>query len=394
MRIQLQPPESWEDFEFLAWQLWKSIWADQNAQLHGRRGQPQCGVDIFGRPFHSPSLEGVQCKGKDRLTKKQIDTKELQAEISKAKEFTPKIHAFVMATTAPRDAAIQAEANRLSDLEDAPFRVAVWSWDDIVGELNFRDHLIPLLYPQFQSTISYEYGSAVFDNKLYFYRTQPVDQVYAFLSHPELHKIFSADTRGDLRNAIFEMSLNAFSHGNASKIVVDLDKNGSFDLIDDGVAYNPLASDSDPIKGVGKLFLKLFRKKYAEIFTVSYSRTTENENVLRFKFLKNTQLTIGMSAKIEVSENEAIMPARARYIAQTARIPIGQNPIELHISSMVFSPSSFYEFLDVLFRRISDDVTVRIFFGQHDILAECLPHWIDTGQLSQSPHLIEIIRSS
>ena len=43
-------PENWQDFERQCHVLFQCIWGDPHAQLNGRRGQPQHGVDIFGHP--------------------------------------------------------------------------------------------------------------------------------------------------------------------------------------------------------------------------------------------------------------------------------------------------------------------------------------------------------
>jgi hypothetical protein len=45
---QIAPPKSWETFEDLCLALFKAVWRDPNAQKHGRRGQAQAGVDVFG----------------------------------------------------------------------------------------------------------------------------------------------------------------------------------------------------------------------------------------------------------------------------------------------------------------------------------------------------------
>ena len=59
------PPKSWEDLEVLVWRLFQIHWNDPNAQRHGRSGQRQQGVDIYGRPSQGESWEGVQVKGKN-----------------------------------------------------------------------------------------------------------------------------------------------------------------------------------------------------------------------------------------------------------------------------------------------------------------------------------------
>ena len=53
MKQQLNPPANWNDFEDLCHKLWRSIWGDPNTQKHGRRGQAQHGVDIYGKPSYA-----------------------------------------------------------------------------------------------------------------------------------------------------------------------------------------------------------------------------------------------------------------------------------------------------------------------------------------------------
>ena len=49
-----EPPNDPTAFESLCLDLWKEIWQDASTQKHGRRGQRQDGVDIFGREQGQP----------------------------------------------------------------------------------------------------------------------------------------------------------------------------------------------------------------------------------------------------------------------------------------------------------------------------------------------------
>ena len=56
-------PTSWDEFEDIARDVYSRIWRDPHAQRHGRTGQPQHGVDIYGRPHGlAGRYVGVQCK--------------------------------------------------------------------------------------------------------------------------------------------------------------------------------------------------------------------------------------------------------------------------------------------------------------------------------------------
>lgn len=373
MRIQLPPPRSWEEFEGLAFQLWKSIWFDHNAQLHGRHGQPQSGVDIYGRPFAQSHWEGVQCKGKDRLTRKKVTVDELRDEAGRAASFTPQIASFVLATTAPRDAAIQAEAARMTNDEAAKFRVSVWSWDDIEEELNFRDYLLPSLYPYLRAAREAT-GTTTIGNRLYVYRAQPIERSFSFLSHPEVMRIYPVDMRVDLRNLVFELALNAFEHGLATRVGVTVESDGSLQIADDGNEYDVMARRGDSAN-VGLLYLSVFIEKYDGTFAASYSRTQDKENLVRLSLVQGAKLGEALSSRIILFDDDALMPSKARFIARTAVIPQGFDVIDLELSSMVFSPSSLHEFLQELLKHIDPAITLRVSCGHQDLIARCVDLW-------------------
>jgi tetratricopeptide (TPR) repeat protein len=129
--ISLPKPKDWQDFERKTRELFACVLADPNAQMNGRSGQPQNGVDIWGYRNEDRSiLVGVQCK----KSGDEIEIAELEAELEKAKGFRPLISEFILATTAPRDTKIQRIARELTErLSRAgrPIRVAVWGWEDL-----------------------------------------------------------------------------------------------------------------------------------------------------------------------------------------------------------------------------------------------------------------------
>jgi len=149
--MQIPPPKNWEDFEDICRDIWEKIWRDPNTQKNGRKGQPQHGVDIFGRPNQSNNWVGVQCKGKDNYTQQKLTLKELRVEIEKAKKFEPKLSEFIIATTAPRDATIQKEARKITDehFKKGLFSVNIWSWEDIQNKLVEYEDIFRKHYPEF-----------------------------------------------------------------------------------------------------------------------------------------------------------------------------------------------------------------------------------------------------
>ena len=112
---QIPTPGNWQDFETLCSDLWREIWKDPNTQKNGRQGQPQHGVDVYGRPNQRNLWAGVQCKGKDNLTNKTLTETEVKAEVQKAKFFEPKLSQFIIATTGPKDNKIEKLGRKIRE---------------------------------------------------------------------------------------------------------------------------------------------------------------------------------------------------------------------------------------------------------------------------------------
>ncbi len=142
MLAYLPPPRDWQVFEDLCWDLWRLIWKDPAAQKNGRQGQPQAGVDIFGRRGGTGGWEGVQCKQK--RDGRQLKRPEIETEAEKARGFRPKLKRFFLATTLARDAVAQQAAREI----DEAFSVTVFSWDDVLDELQAFPDLVHKYYPQ------------------------------------------------------------------------------------------------------------------------------------------------------------------------------------------------------------------------------------------------------
>ena len=96
---QYAPPKSWEEFEDLCADLYALIWNDKGTQKHGRQGQPQGGVDVYGRP-DGKNYTGVQCKKKSIWPPTDLTTDEIDEEVEKAKTWKPGLKHLIIATTA------------------------------------------------------------------------------------------------------------------------------------------------------------------------------------------------------------------------------------------------------------------------------------------------------
>ena len=135
-RKEIPPPKGDDDLEDLVLALFRVVWKDAGAKLHGRSGQRQDGVDLYGEDhFGGSGLNGVQCKqhSSATLVTDQALVAELQEEVEKAKAFRPPLQRFIFATTARRSTALQQGARDLAELhkEDGLFAVDVLGWEDI-----------------------------------------------------------------------------------------------------------------------------------------------------------------------------------------------------------------------------------------------------------------------
>jgi len=163
--LQIPPPKNWQDFEELCADLWSAIYESKNTQMHGRTGQAQFGVDVYGQIGHSTEWFGVQCKGKDVRYGNAVTESELLDEVEKAKGFTPNLKMFILATTSQNDTKIQQLARELTEENQKKglFSVEVKSWDEIHREISSYPKVIAKHYPGFNRK---ETGSASQSNKL------------------------------------------------------------------------------------------------------------------------------------------------------------------------------------------------------------------------------------
>jgi hypothetical protein len=136
--LQLAPLKNEDDFENLCLALWKRILGDPNAQRNGRRGQPQRGVDLFGRRNGSLNWVGIQCKVRSTGP---LSERDVLTDVTSAKAFN--LTELIFATTAPRDEGLQEYARTLTELnhDEGLFSVSISSWDDILLELSEESNL-------------------------------------------------------------------------------------------------------------------------------------------------------------------------------------------------------------------------------------------------------------
>jgi formylglycine-generating enzyme required for sulfatase activity len=126
------PPRDWQDFEDLCLGLWRPRLLEP--KKHGQSGQRQQGVDVFGRDPTTGGWVGIQCKQKGQWPPKALTIAQLKDEIRKAEAFRPALSHFIVATTAKRDAKLQAFVRRLSERRrktGREFTVDLYAWEDL-----------------------------------------------------------------------------------------------------------------------------------------------------------------------------------------------------------------------------------------------------------------------
>lgn len=133
-------PSDWQSFERLTRDLYQRLLGDHDTDLHGRSGQAQGGVDVFGSDHRTGQVVGVQCKGRDDPAGQaagHLSEGELRAEVAKAATFHPPIDKYVILTTGANDAALQAIAREITAIHarEGRFSVEVHAWDWIESHL-------------------------------------------------------------------------------------------------------------------------------------------------------------------------------------------------------------------------------------------------------------------
>jgi hypothetical protein len=144
--MQIPAPKSWVEFEEISLTCLKIKWSSPTLTHHGRQGQSQAGVDIYG-PDELGRHIGVQCK-----LMEEISIKIITDEIAKAEAFKPKLQAFYFATNASSDVNLQREIRRISESRVAKgnFPVGIFFWEDLIQELVKNSSEFGKHYPDIQ----------------------------------------------------------------------------------------------------------------------------------------------------------------------------------------------------------------------------------------------------
>jgi hypothetical protein len=144
------PPKSWDEFEDIALAAAKLRWSSDDFHRHGRTGQKQDGVDVYGHDDENRHI-GVQCKN----TIEGVSMAVVETEIGNAEAFEPALDRLYIATTAKRDAPLQKAVRLLSAerRKTGRFPVGILFWDDVCQDLATDDDVFFAHYPQFRGKV-------------------------------------------------------------------------------------------------------------------------------------------------------------------------------------------------------------------------------------------------
>lgn len=158
LQVYLPPPSNWQDFQDLIVEVARVRFLDSSVQEYGRQGQAQKGIDVYAQDYLEKHI-GLQCKETktDSLTIAIIDK-----EIIKAKNFSPALDLFIIATTAKNDTKLLDHVIKLNSDNAHPFRLQIWFWDDINRDINRFQSVMASSYETFRK----QFGQSELKNHL------------------------------------------------------------------------------------------------------------------------------------------------------------------------------------------------------------------------------------
>lgn len=144
----MPPPRAWDEFEDIVCSAAKNRWDNPTFTRHGRQGQKQDGVDVYGKDLYE-ELVGLQCKN----TISELNEKLIRAEVEKAKKFDGQLTALFIATTLEPDRKLQRLVRNISreETENGGFEVHILFWHDIWHDLTLDDRRVLQHYPNLKA---------------------------------------------------------------------------------------------------------------------------------------------------------------------------------------------------------------------------------------------------
>lgn len=188
------PPKSWDEFEDIVCSAAKNRWKNPDFTRHGRQGQSQEGVDVYGNN-DKEQLVGLQCKN----TWSGLTEQTIEDEAIKAEAFKPTLSKLYIATTVATDKKVQAFARSLSGKRQAAggFGVEILFWNDVWHDLTLNDERVYQHFPNLRPVVSAERQEPPHDLRLF----QEFQSVFAF--EPAVRLLREHDFGGPfLRRAI------------------------------------------------------------------------------------------------------------------------------------------------------------------------------------------------
>lgn len=349
MKINLPYPSNWTDFQELCAKLWREFMGDMQAHQNGRIGQRQNGVDFYGKYRFEKKYTGVQCKGKNGNYKSKLTIKEIDKECNKARNFTPILGLFVMATTSPRDEKIQKYCRELTQNKIYPFSVDTWFWDDIEDEVQCRQSLMEQFYPDNKSV------NLLKETKISCISSP--QKLYAFFTRPGLLGNLDKPKLEILIHLAYELASNAFEHGNATTFTISVNEN-KICYRDNGMKFDPLSLMNVQGNGGAETL------RYAnDFFELKYDYESENSLTIGiadklFNPFNSEKYVITLKAEDVFGNSEANICA----IKKLEAIPDGIHKLIIDITGNVKPAISMtYALFDNLLLLKPDIKTVKIY---------------------------------
>lgn len=350
MKVNLNRPDNWADFENLCFHLWRSIWGDMACHRNGRKGQKQDGVDIYGKPPFATKYTGVQCKGKNVNYGSALTTKEIDAECHNAANFKPELGSFIMATTSASDTKIQEYCRKINEQKKYNYEVDAWSWDDIEEEVQCRPDVMEIFYP------AIKVDEPV--NKINISKTTPSNKLHAFFTRPNLFAFLNMSDVNMLDNLAYEMAINAFEHGNAKRFSISVDGH-KITFRDNGTQFDPRNLLKKNIGRGGYITLKYAQ----ENFSYDYSYDKENVFELTYKNCETYDCNERHTILLDVEDVLGTSKAREFAYSEICKIPGGVNHIVVDICGKYIHPpvSIVITFFDVLLSILKSHQEVNVY---------------------------------
>lgn len=365
MGLILFPLKNWDEFQNLCHDLWRALWNDPNTQHNGRQGHGQNGVDIFGLPYYASAYHGVQCKGKNANYCSKLTTKEIDDECKYAEEgFNPGLESMVVATTGPRDPKMQEHCRVLTHNHTFPFKVSVWSWDDIEEEVLYRPEIMRKYYPT--TKIEEMPDSIVIDY------TFVDDKVHAFFSRPSMRRAISYDYRHFMFTIVSELADNAFSKGNATSVKVEF-KDSSLIIVDNGNPFNPEGLLHIDGRG-GSYTLKKLQKQFGDGLKLSYCYNGQNKFIMSFPHGVLANL-INEDYKITLNDKRLFGRLYAHQLAMHhfSNIPIEKKHIKVLVDAEYgLAISNAFEYFETALKNLREGQYIEVLYTENSGDADCL----------------------